>query len=93
MKAVELVDLKTVQSQEAASEDTLSTQIKSALRHYFSELEDDPVDLYKLVINEIETPLLKTMLRYTNGNQSKAAKILGISRGTLRKKIEELKIY
>ena len=46
-------------------------------------------DLYQLVIGEVEKPLFKAVLRYTNGNQSEAAEILGINRGTLRKKLKQ----
>ena len=44
-------------------------------------------DLYDLVIGEVERPLFKAVLDYTDGNQSQAAGILGINRGTLRKKL------
>ena len=40
-----------------------------------------------MVISEVEKPLIQMVLKLTNGNQSKAALILGISRGTLRKKM------
>ena len=79
----------------------LQRQIQKMLRKYFSKLEGvldaedsklDPTDLYELIVNEVEIPLLKKVMRYTGGNQSKAAKILGISRGTLRKKLEKHKL-
>jgi len=40
------------------------------------------------VISEVELPLFEAIMRYTRGNQSKAAQILGINRSTLRKKLE-----
>ena len=40
------------------------------------------------MIGEVEQPLLKAVLEYTEGNQSRAADILGINRGTLRKKLK-----
>jgi Fis family transcriptional regulator len=62
-----------------------------ALNNYFAQLGDGrPAELYDMVLAEIEIPLLESVLAYTRGNQSKAAIILGLSRGTLRKK---LKLY
>lgn len=48
--------------------------------------------LYKFLLNVIEKPLIENVLRKTEGNQLKAAKILGINRNTLHAKIEKLKI-
>jgi len=67
----------------------LSTLTDEALRGYFTSLNGHrPGDLYQLVMTEVERPLLKTVMLYTNGNQSEAAEILGINRGTLRKKLK-----
>lgn len=60
-----------------------------ALRGYFTRLNGHkPGDLYQLVMTEVERPLLNAVMSYTNGNQSEAAEILGINRGTLRKKLK-----
>ncbi len=48
--------------------------------------------LYDRVLKEIEKPLLRLTLEYTNGNQSEASEVLGINRNTLRKKLKELDI-
>ncbi len=67
----------------------LRQQVQTSLRHYFRELEGEvPANLYRLVMNEVEPPLLETVLRFTQGNQSRAAEILGINRSTLRKKLK-----
>lgn len=42
-----------------------------------------------MVLNEVEVPLLEAVLSYTGGNQTQAAEVLGINRGTLRKKLKE----
>ena len=64
---------------------------EDALDQYFYTLNGDrPGDLYDLVIGEVERPLFKAVMDYTQGNQSQAAGILGMNRGTLRKK---LRIY
>ena len=66
----------------------LSALTDEALRNYFANLNGHrPADLYQLVIGEVERPLLNAVLIYANGNQSVAATILGINRGTLRKKL------
>ena len=64
---------------------------EEALDNYFASLNGSkPSELYNLVLAEVEAPLLRAALNYTKGNQSRAAEILGINRGTLRKK---LRIY
>ena len=70
------------------SKKPLCQHTEDALRNYFATLNGDrPGDLYDLVIGEVERPLFKAVLDYTDGNQSQAAGILGINRGTLRKKL------
>jgi Fis family transcriptional regulator len=49
--------------------------------------------LYDLVLGEVEEPLFKAVMDYTDGNQSQAAGILGINRGTLRKKLRTYSIH
>ena len=69
----------------------LRKHTEEALNSYFASLNgDSPGELYDLVLGEVEQPLFKAVMDYTQGNQSQAAVILGINRGTLRKK---LKIY
>lgn len=61
---------------------------ETALRRYFKDLDGHvPGNLYQLVVNEVEEPLLRAVLEFTRGNQSRAAEILGINRSTLRKKL------
>lgn len=72
---------------------SLRDYAEKTLRRYFSDLHGhDPSGLYALVLGEIEQPLLKTLLDYTRGNQSRASEILGINRSTLRKKLRQYKI-
>ena len=66
----------------------LRKHAEEALGQYFASLNGDrPGDLYDLVMGEVEEPLFKAVMDYTGGNQSEAAGILGINRGTLRKKL------
>lgn len=67
--------------------------VRSVLTNYFNDLEGHTVnDLYQLVLAEVEAPMLETVLGHTKGNQSKAAEMLGINRGTLRKKIKQYQL-
>ena len=67
----------------------LSAQVKETVDHYFSQLNGhDTSGLYAMVISEVEKPLIEATLAYCGQNQTKASKILGLSRSTLRKKIE-----
>lgn len=67
----------------------LHQHCEDALQVYFASLNgENPGDLYDLVIGEVERPLFRAVMEYTDGNQSQAACILGINRGTLRKKLK-----
>lgn len=71
----------------------LSVQVKIAVDSYFSQLNGhDARGLYTLVMQEVEKPLIETTLDHTGYNQTKAAKALGLSRSTLRKKMEQYNI-
>lgn len=66
----------------------LRTMTAEALNAYFTSLNGHkPGHLYDLVLREVEEPLFRTALDYAKGNQSRAAELLGINRGTLRKKL------
>jgi Fis family transcriptional regulator len=68
----------------------LRAHAESALKAYFDRLNGhQPAGLHALVIREVELPLFEAVMTYTAGNQSRAAQILGINRGTLRRKLEE----
>ena len=62
--------------------------VAHSLDHYFFELGDtDSQDLYAMVIAEVEKPLFEAVMKRSGGNQFRAARILGINRNTLRKKL------
>lgn len=66
----------------------LRSLTEQALDSYFTSLNGHaPGHLYDLVLREVEEPLFRAVLDYSEGNQSRAADILGINRGTLRKKL------
>jgi len=67
----------------------LSDAVTQTLEHYFKTLEGEcPSDVYKMVLGQVEKPLVEFILKQTDFNQKKAAEILGINRNTLRKKIQ-----
>jgi Fis family transcriptional regulator len=64
--------------------------VTESLRVYFQQLNGhDCDDLYQLVLTEVEIPLLESVMSHCGGNQTKAAQMLGINRGTLRKKLQQ----
>lgn len=76
---------------ESGADLPLRRHTERALHAYLASLDGDrPARLYDLVLREVEEPLFRTVLDYAAGNQSRAADILGINRGTLRKKLREL---
>jgi Fis family transcriptional regulator len=63
---------------------------EDALRSYFKNLNGHkPAHIYKLVMGEVEPPLLASIMEYTKGNQTLASEILGLNRATLRKKLKQ----
>ncbi|MDG6774879.1 helix-turn-helix domain-containing protein [Thiomicrorhabdus sp. ZW0627] len=69
---------------------SLSEQVTLTLEHYFETLQEESAcDLYEMVIQQIEKPLIEFVLDKTEQNQSRSAQILGINRNTLRKKMQK----
>ncbi len=72
----------------------LSHAVKHSIRRYLFELDGtQPNDLYDLVLKQIEQPLFEAILEHTKGNQSRAAQMLGLNRGTLRKKLRTYNLH
>jgi Fis family transcriptional regulator len=77
-----------VQTQEKPQ--PLSNAVQKAVANYLQQLNGQDVeDLYELVLSELEKPLLEEVMKYTRGNQTRAANLMGINRGTLRKKLKQ----
>ena len=73
----------------AQSDVALRIHVDRAVRRYFAQLQgEQPSQVYDMVLAEMEKPLLSVVLEYTRGNQTRAAEILGLNRGTLRKKLK-----
>ena len=71
----------------------ISKAVGRAVEAYIADMEDQEItDLYELVLKEVEAPMLNSLLRHTGNNQSKTATMLGLSRGTLRKKLRKYRL-
>ncbi|HSP01566.1 MAG: DNA-binding transcriptional regulator Fis [Thioalkalivibrio sp.] len=70
--------------------ETLARAVHQSLEDYFARLDGhEPDGLFRMVMEEVERPLLECVLRHCEGNQSRAAQFLGLNRGTLRKKLKQ----
>lgn len=88
MNAVVHLPLKSRESA-SAREATLGECVGQAVRRYLDDLGPAQADdLYALFLCELEQPLLREVMAWADDNQSRAAQTLGISRATLRKKLQ-----
>lgn len=68
---------------------SLREAVEQAMENYFRHLDGQMVsDVYDMVLSEIEAPMLEVVMKYTRHNQTRAAHMLGLNRGTLRKKLK-----
>ncbi|MCF6767075.1 Fis family transcriptional regulator [Thiotrichales bacterium 19S11-10] len=68
----------------------LAEYIKEVVTNYFKSMAEEgmaPQNVYELIMSEVELPLIEAVMEYTGNNQSKAATMLGLNRGTFRKKL------
>ncbi len=73
--------------------DAIRKTVQASVRGFLKRYGDtQPEDLFRLVMEEVEKPLLEEVLRFTGGNQCRSAEILGVSRGTLRARIQQYKL-
>lgn len=73
-----------------APQPALRDHVARAVRRYLHDIGDSEIaDLHEVVLREVEKPLFAEVLRHCEGNQSRAAATLGLSRATLRKKLRE----
>jgi Fis family transcriptional regulator, factor for inversion stimulation protein len=89
-------DITEVQDDHAVSQEIsqLSHAVKHSIRRYLYELDGtQPNNMYELVLKQIEQPLFEAILEHTKGNQSRAAELLGLNRGTLRKKLRSYNLH
>ena len=71
----------------------LGEAVRRSLERYFKDMDGErPTDIYDMVLRNVEKPMIEVVLGRTEGNQSRAAAMLGIDRNTLRKKMQQLRI-
>ena len=69
---------------------SLRQSVEQSLTQYFNELDGQQTTaLYDLFMHQVEAPLFECVMQHTQDNQSKAAALLGLNRGTLRKKLKQ----
>ncbi len=69
---------------------TLKQCVSEALEEYLSQVDQEHIsELYNMVLGEVEAPMLAVVMKHARSNQSKAAAMLGLNRGTLRKKLRQ----
>ncbi len=70
-------------------ENEIAACVRKAVRDYFKDLDGEaPHAVYEMVSRCVEKPLLEVILHHAQGNQTRAAEILGMNRNTLRKKMK-----
>ena len=86
-----VINLHNTQSDASNENQTsgLKTIIRSSMSQFLNDLDgENPGNIYDLVMQQVEEPLLELIMQHVDGNQSRAAECLGINRGTLRKKLK-----
>lgn len=72
-----------------AKKNNLSVCVTESIEQYLNDLNgQQPQNLHAFFIAEVEKPFLETIMKFAEGNQTKAAEMLGINRNTLRKKLK-----
>ena len=81
---------KTKAKKGKAGPPPLKDSAQEAISHFLDTLDGEPCsELYDMVLHQVEEPLFRAVLDYTKHNQSHAAAMLGLNRGTLRKKLRQ----
>jgi len=79
-----------VPANSGVQDQSLRACVEKAVSNYFEHLGGHDVsNVYEMVMAEVETPLLEVVMKYTRHNQTRAATVLGLNRGTLRKKLKQ----
>ena len=72
---------------------SLRASVRSSLESYIEQLEgQQPEGLFDMVMSEVEAPMLEVVREASGGNQTRAAKVLGISRKALLRRLDQYKI-
>lgn len=75
------------------NENEVARCVRKAVEVYFKDLDGEkPHPIYDMVIRSVEKPLIELVMKHAEGNQTRAAELLGINRNTLRNKMKQYKI-
>jgi Fis family transcriptional regulator len=75
------------------NENEIARCVRNAVEEYFNDLDGEkPHAIHEMVMRSVEKPLIEMLMRQADGNQTRAAELLGINRNTLRNKIKQYKI-
>ena len=73
-----------------ARENELASTVRKVMRQYFKDLDGEkPSGIYDMVVAAVEKPMLEIVMLQAQGNQTRAAELLGMNRNTLRKKLQQ----
>lgn len=73
-----------------ARDNEISLAVRKVMKQYFKDLDGEKcTGIYEMVVNAVEKPMLEVVMLQAQGNQTRAAELLGINRNTLRKKLEQ----
>ena len=71
-------------------ENELSSTVRKVMRQYFKDLDGEKTSgIYDMVVHAVEKPMLEVVMLQAEGNQTRAAQLLGLNRNTLRKKLQQ----
>ncbi len=75
---------------EASRENELTSTVRKVMRQYFKDLDGEKASgIYDMVVLAVEKPMLEVVMFQAQGNQTRAAELLGMNRNTLRKKLQQ----
>ena len=75
---------------DAAGDNELSSTVRKVMRQYFKDLDGEKcTGIYDMVVAAVEKPMLEVVMFQAQGNQTRAAELLGLNRNTLRKKLQQ----
>ena len=71
-------------------ENELSSTVRKVMRQYFKDLDGEKTcDIYSMVVKAVEKPMLEVVMFQAQGNQTRAAELLGLNRHTPPKKLQQ----
>jgi Fis family transcriptional regulator len=90
MHAAAVTAIDNSASEATAPGSHLHDAVTRAVRNYLNELDGQATTgFYELVLSQVEAPLLREVMQHTRNNQTRASNMLGLNRGTLRKKLKQ----